>query len=209
METVVLKPLQHRGRQCIGIYFPQNATLQHYIQKQAGARWSRTHRCWYAPYTQQNYGQLARVLSGKAILETDALKAFVIEKKISNPLAPKSIQHQEVASAAAKKTPVIQSKPAPPSNLKHQLSEENAEALQKFNQQLVLKGYSPSTIRTYTNEFMQFLNTIKNLPAYEFSTVRIKDYLQYCHTTLKLSENTLHSRMNSLKFYYEQVLKRE
>ena len=209
METVVLKPLQHRGLQCIGIYFAQNANLQHYIQKQAEARWSRTHKCWYVLYTQQNYGQLARALSGKAILETDALKAFVIEKKISKPLAPKSIQHQEVANAAAKKTPVIQSKPAPPANLKHQLSEENAEALQKFNQQLVLKGYSPSTIRTYTNEFMQFLNTVKNLPAYEFSTDRIKDYLQYCHTTLKLSENTLHSRMNSLKFYYEQVLKRE
>ncbi|HEY8661588.1 MAG TPA: tyrosine-type recombinase/integrase [Hanamia sp.] len=209
METVVLKPLQHRGQQCIGIYFAQNANLQHYIQKQAEARWSRTHKCWYVLYTQQNYGQLARALSGKAILETDALKAFVIEKKISKPLAPKSIQHQEVANAAAKKTPVIQSKPAPPANLKHQLSEENAEALQKFNQQLVLKGYSPSTIRTYTNEFMQFLNTVKNLPAYEFSTDRIKDYLQYCHTTLKLSENTLHSRMNSLKFYYEQVLKRE
>src|SRR5665647_3655466 len=209
METVVLKPLQHRGQQCIGIYFAQNANLQHYIQKQAEARWSRTHKCWYVPYTQQNYGQLARALSGKAILETDALKAFVIEKKISKPLAPKSIQHQEVANAAAKKTPVIQSKLAPPANLKHQLSEENAEALQKFNQQLVLKGYSPSTIRTYTNEFMQFLNTVKNLPAYEFSTDRIKDYLQYCHTTLKLSENTLHSRMNSLKFYYEQVLKRE
>jgi site-specific recombinase XerD len=26
---------------------------------------------------------------------------------------------------------------------------------------------------------------------------------------LKLSENTLHSRINALKFYYEQVLKRE
>ena len=38
---------------------------------------------------------------------------------------------------------------------------------------------------------------------------RIKDYLQYCHEKLKLSENTLHSRMNALKFYYEQVLKRE
>jgi len=41
------------------------------------------------------------------------------------------------------------------------------------------------------------------------SVQRIKDYLQYCFVTLKLSENTLHSRINALKFYYEQVLKRE
>ena len=30
--------------------------------------------------------------------------------------------------------------------------------------------------------------------------------MQYCYVELKLSENTLHSRMNALKFYYEQVL---
>ncbi len=56
---------------------------------------------------------------------------------------------------------------------------------------------------------MQFLQTIKDVPASEFTVGRIKDYLQYCSEKLKLSENTLHSRMNALKFYYESVLKRE
>ncbi|KXK29498.1 MAG: integrase [Bacteroidetes bacterium OLB12] len=54
-----------------------------------------------------------------------------------------------------------------------------------------------------------FLTTIKHHRADDFSTERIKDYLQYCAETLKLSENTLHSRINALKFYYEQVLNRE
>ena len=89
------------------------------------------------------------------------------------------------------------------------LNKENKEALQQFHQQLILKGYSTSTIRTYTNEFVQFLNTINKVPASQFSTARIKDYLQYCFEKLNLSENTLHSRMNALKFYYEQVLKKE
>jgi site-specific recombinase XerD len=56
---------------------------------------------------------------------------------------------------------------------------------------------------------MQFLQTIKDIPAPQFTVQRIKDYLQYCFEKLKLSENTLHSRMNALKFYYESVLKRE
>ena len=56
---------------------------------------------------------------------------------------------------------------------------------------------------------MQFLQLIKDKPANEFTVQRIKDYLQYCFEKLKLSENTLHSSMNALKFYYEQVLKRE
>jgi len=33
--------------------------------------------------------------------------------------------------------------------------------------------------------------------------------MQYCAEKLKLSENTLHSKINALKFYYEQVLGRE
>jgi len=51
-----------------------------------------------------------------------------------------------------------------------------------------------------------FLGTIKNHSADKFTVQRIKDYLQYCYTELRLSENTLNSRMNALKFYYEQVL---
>lgn len=47
------------------------------------------------------------------------------------------------------------------------------------------------------------------MPASDFTVPRIKDYLQYCFEKLKLSENTLHSRMNALKFYYEQVLNKE
>jgi site-specific recombinase XerD len=73
----------------------------------------------------------------------------------------------------------------------------------------VLKGYSPSTIKTYTGEFMSFLQIIKGVPATEFSPERLKDYLYYCATELKLSESTLHSKINALKFYYEQVLGRE
>ena len=37
----------------------------------------------------------------------------------------------------------------------------------------------------------------------------LKRYLVYCYEKLGLKENTLHSRINAMKFYYEQVLKRE
>jgi site-specific recombinase XerD len=89
------------------------------------------------------------------------------------------------------------------------ISKENLEQLRKFTQQLVLKSYSLSTIKTYTYEFVPFLHTIKEKNAADYGADRIKDYLQYCHEKLKLSENILHSRMNSLKFFYEQVLKKE
>ncbi|HEY8689349.1 MAG TPA: tyrosine-type recombinase/integrase [Chitinophagaceae bacterium] len=202
METVTLKAFFHNEMECIGIFSGENATLNTIFQKKAGARWSRTHKCWYMPCTKKNYEMLANALSGKAILQTDLLKQY-LENKKNKTVQPLAYKNKSVAKQETKKTP------APASKQIHTLSKENSEALQQFHQQLILKSYSASTIRTYTNEFVQFLNTINNVPAYEFSTARIKDYLQYCFEKLKLSENTLHSRMNALKFYYEQVLKKE
>jgi site-specific recombinase XerD len=55
----------------------------------------------------------------------------------------------------------------------------------------------------------QFLRTLHAKPADELSVEGIKRYLVYCYEKLKLSENTLHSRINALKFYYEQVARRD
>ena len=69
METVILKPLQHRGQENIAIYFQKNAVIQSLIQKQADAKWSKTNSCWYVPLSKENYQQLANILKGKADLK--------------------------------------------------------------------------------------------------------------------------------------------
>jgi integrase/recombinase XerD len=43
----------------------------------------------------------------------------------------------------------------------------------------------------------------------ELDAERLRSYFLYCINVLKLSENTLHSRINAIKFYFEQVLRRE
>jgi integrase/recombinase XerD len=80
METVILKPLLHKETECIGIFSPQKATLNYYFQK-AGARWSRTNKCWYVPCTEKNYEILAKTLSGKAVLQNDDLKKISFRKE--------------------------------------------------------------------------------------------------------------------------------
>lgn len=206
MQTIVLKPLFHKNAECIGIYTERNAALNNFLQKEASAKWSRTNTCWYVPCTQPNYQQLCQALKGKATLNVQELKKYLSERKKSNPVAiaqTKTIIKPPTLKPAQKTINPQQQ------HIIYKLSADNNDALQKFKQQLVLKSYSPSTIRTYENEFRQFLQTIKDVPAKDFTTQRVKDYLQYCFEKLKLSENTLHSRMNALKFYYEQVLKRE
>ncbi len=85
----------------------------------------------------------------------------------------------------------------------------NQPALQQYIETLQLKGYSPNTITTYRNEFAQLLCVLKSVSVAEIDAERLRRYFLYCTNTLKLSENTLHSRINAVKFYFEQVLKRE
>lgn len=194
MKTVSLKFLFHRNEECIGIYFEKDPALQKTLQSAISARWSKTHICWYVPLNEENYRKISASLSGKVKLDVSALRKH-LEKRTQTitekqpELMPKSAVTEVV----------------PPPDA-HRYGKENINALEKFRQMLTLKAYSASTIRTYTNEFRAFLGMLKNVPADTMTVDRIKDYLQYCSDTLKLSENTLHSRINALKFYYEQVL---
>ncbi len=84
----------------------------------------------------------------------------------------------------------------------------NQEELQHFTGFLQMKAYSPSTIKTYRNEFAQLLQKLGEIPVQELKPGDLRRYFLYC-VQQGLSENTLHSRINALKFYFEQVLGRE
>ncbi|GAB4034778.1 tyrosine-type recombinase/integrase [Spirosoma gilvum] len=85
----------------------------------------------------------------------------------------------------------------------------NQLALERLIETLQLKAYSSSTLRTYRNEFAQLLYVLKTTSVDSLDAERLRSYFLYCVNRLKLSENTLHSRINAIKFYYEQVLGRE
>jgi site-specific recombinase XerD len=84
----------------------------------------------------------------------------------------------------------------------------NLPAFNQLIEALKLKGYSINTIRTYTTEFAALLHAIKQHPVAQLTPERIRSYMLYCISKLKLSESHLHSRMNAIKFYFEKVLKR-
>jgi len=90
-----------------------------------------------------------------------------------------------------------------------QLQPLNQAALLRMVETLQLKSYSLNTINAYRNEFAQLLHVLKDKKVDELDAERLRSYFLYCTNTLKLSENTLHSRINAVKFYFEQVLRRE
>ena len=89
------------------------------------------------------------------------------------------------------------------------VSETNRVEMKRYIETLQLKGYSPNTIRTYKNEFFQLLQILKSVTVSSLGSEKLRSYFLYCANELKLSENTLQSRINAIKFYFEQVLKRD
>lgn len=95
---------------------------------------------------------------------------------------------------------------------KHVLSKismHNRDEILRLINQLKLKGYSPNTIRAYAHEFAQYLYYLKDLNANECGEKEVRSYLIFCIDDLKLTENSIHSRINAVKFYYEKVLFQE
>ncbi len=189
MDTVILKPLQHRGAECIGIYFSHNAAIKLAVKKITGVKWSQGNTCWYLPLNKESFTALTLALNKIAVLQTSLLKKWLQKRN-----AVKAIN----ASAASKAT-------SPASRF----SDDNLRALGKFVQQLTLKAYSPSTIKTYRNEFSQLLQTIKQKNVASLTPADLRRYMVYALEKEGISENTAHSRLNALKFYFEQVLGRE
>lgn len=89
------------------------------------------------------------------------------------------------------------------------ISEVNLPALKRFTETLQLKAYSSNTLRTYRTEFCQLLFALKEVNVDDCDAEKIRSYMLYCTNHLKLTENTLHSRLNAIKFYFEKVLHRE
>lgn len=88
------------------------------------------------------------------------------------------------------------------------LSPVNTKELQRMKEMLQMKAYSSSTIKTYIVEFAQLLYLLKDVAVDSLSYDRLRAYILYCINTLKISENQMHSRLNAIKFYFEQVLHR-
>ncbi len=97
----------------------------------------------------------------------------------------------------------------PSENLLHKIHPVNQPAFERMENQLKLKAYSVNTAKVYLGEFSQLLVILKNYSVDKLTPERLKSYMLYCVNELKLSEAHLHSRLNALKFYFEQVLHKE
>lgn len=217
-RQIILKPLRHGGQECIGIYFELDFKINGAIRKNAGARWSATEKAWYVPMSRENYNKLVFAVKGKGIIEHSALHSYLSDKKKSTvSTIPSAIFYkpglrEEIAIPQSSRN-VTESKARESYDVSVYKSRKifavNAHVLPAMMQKLKLKAYSSSTIRTYLGEMSQLLMLLKHISADDLQPEHLRRYLVYCFEKLSLTENSLHSRINAMKFYYEQVLGRD
>ena len=199
---ITLKPIQHDGAEQIGIYFANDLALNVLIRTKAGGKWSPANKCWYLPLSRESYEKLKAAVCPLVRLQVTELKKHLEKKRQDRLRQPGQWNNAQ---------PLPIRRPMKPEklNMRSRISSINNRVVPSMLEALKLKGYSTSTIKTYINEMVQLLITIQDIPADELKPEHLKRYLVYCYEKLGLKENTLHSRINAIKFYYEQVLGKE
>lgn len=186
MKKVTLSYLHHRGKDRIAIFFNPDRQLDTTVRNIPGTKWSRQNGCWHISLTPESYDQLCTAFAGQAKIDTKDLKLHIRDRKQE---VPEYILNDRKGEGS--------------------LTAGNREALRRFLETLKLKAYSPATIRTYRNEFMQLLQLLKSRHVDDLSIDDLKRYMAFILEKSGVSENTAHSRLNAIKFYFEQVLKGE
>lgn len=200
MEHITLTAFIHHHQESIGIHFTKNKLIERIIRKQHQATWSKTNSCWHIPLSKNGYNALLEDLKCCATIDNSKLKSYLLQKqKVRNSIPIKVTKPTSNPEISKNKTPVSEL----------DLSKSNLLALEQFIETLKLKSYSTSTIKTYRNEFMQLLHLLNKKPVADLSANDLKRYMAFAMEKQGISENTAHSRLNALKFYYEQVLGKE
>ena len=194
MEKVWCRPLLYRGFLNIGIYFNLNPVLDGIVRSIGAYRWSVSNQCWYKPFIGEDLVLINTAIETYADLDVTEMDHYIRMEDIGDIRKPIKIYGENRAGQMVRTSRV---------------STANQAELEKFTQQLLLKAYSPATIRTYRNEFIQLLRTLNQHAVQSLEADDIRRYMVYAMGRLGISEHTAHSRLNALKFYFEQVLGRE
>ena len=138
-----------------------------------------------------SYEFIKNAFDSIAILDTTELKKYLEQRRTLIPVTT-----EKLTSSSAK---II---------LQYPLEEENLRAYAQYNDLLILKCYSPNTIRNYCNEFHQLLRLLGRRNVADLTKPQILSYLLWLLEKQGCSETKVHTTVNAIKFYFEKLLGR-
>ncbi|MFN6115117.1 MAG: site-specific tyrosine recombinase/integron integrase [Flavobacteriales bacterium] len=200
-QAVKLEHLVHKAERCIALHFPYDATLVQ-AAKQAGAKWSGTHRCWWTPNGPEHLQAIFAAFKGKAWVDMNGLR----KKEDGTAAAPRTTK-QRTSTWTASRTKNVPASPEPVREKEHKalLTEVQESALAAMRRKLEIARYSPNTIDTYLNATKQvFLRFAEKHP----NDIRTEDIETFQHELARSgkSNSYLNQLVNAVRYYYKDVL---
>jgi integrase/recombinase XerD len=189
---VIIQPFYHRGGEQAGI-INSNHQLNDVIKTIPGIKWSQTHQCWYASLQRQNCINIYNALKNHCPVNTTVLKEYLQKRKRVKEI-------QQCSNHTSQKFTLT-----PKTTARFTICNENLHELKIYVQHLQLKAYSNRTIQLYKDEVLVLMRLLGNVPLYKLSVNHVKSYALWLIENKAASETRVHTTINALKFYFEQV----
>ncbi len=168
------------------VYIPKLVAVHEKIKRFSMARYSKTKDCYLLP-------------AAPIVYESIQLQMEVLQIKINNELPAVYLQSKHLPNK--KRTDLTKTK----NNLLEQIPPSGRPYVMNMLDALLALNYSNSTMRTYTNAFIQFL---RHFNFRNPDTIMQQEIVRYLGSLMErgLSASTGHSMVNGLHFYYNHVL---
>lgn len=192
MITVDLKPFFYKGSEFISIHGPDTLHYKTSIKQISGIYWQHQEGFWYMKCTREAFEQFKLQTKHLFSLNTNELKQYLEQRKAISLDQTKPIKR--VTALQLVKFPLC------PSNIL---------AYEAMKNKLIVKGYSPNTIKNYLYEFQLLLRLLKERSINDLEKDHIQSYLLWLLKEQGCSETKVHTTVNAIKFYFEQVIDRQ
>lgn len=206
--VVKLERGHHRNTDVVFIRFYYNAMVAALL-KPIGATYSQTNKCWYVPIAVFNYKDFKRRLENEITIiytpktKIKRKKQTLPKENVQSNLAKKLNTPSPPEELPAMRKNVFKPIRTQPTTRKHRNITRLPEG---YEEKLLIKRYSESTIRTYSAYMKDFVQYFKNKDLTDISVDDINNYLLNLIIKNKISASQQNQRINAIKFYYEKVL---
>jgi len=178
LKNITLRHIYSNKKQLIGLDFKSNKVLTALVLQLPEITWNEEFQLYTTPNGKHALDHLFNTFKGVAWLNC---KYFFPDRPVS-----KGINE--------------------PISLERKPNSENYQRCpEKFLAKLELKRYAPSTAKTYIFYFEKFMNYYSTKELLDLNENDIRAYLIQL-SRQGASDSSLNQAVNSIKFYYEQVL---
>jgi site-specific recombinase XerD len=202
-RKVQLEHLVHDAKRCIALVFPYDAALIA-AAKQAGAKWSASHKCWYLPNSPEHLKGIFTAFKGVAWVDMDGLRK---KPDVTPPGSPAPALQTNLGNTKGKKASAVVPVAAQTSRKEApSLNPAQEEALAAMRRKLEVARYSPRSIQVYLSATKQlFLHFPQKRPK-DIGTDDIEEFQHHMATVRKVSNSTLNQAVNAIRYYYMNVV---